>query len=560
MVDRWGGADEPAFVLGQQGEVLFRNGLATALLGETPLPAELAAGGETQVLGADGWPCILSGTREPVGRDRWVIRVRDVTRDRCLEASRGVAQRHDAMLAADRDAVLLIGELGRVLYANGAVERVLGHGPADLIGMRLDALLPKTRWSGVRQFFDCLQHVSGTDDSILRRDGVAIRAAVDLRCTHDGEQRFMVMTLRDKAPALPWGLAGSGAEFRLLVDSVYDHVICLLDADGRVASWNAGAERLTGYGRDEILGRPNAAFYSAEGRAAGKPAENLARAAREGRWQAEGWWVRKDGARIWVESSLTALRDEQGALQGFAKIVCDRTERMRAEVMRRALDAAEARSRFVRIAAHELRNPLAAVRGMAHLIHRRVRTGRPLEAQSEAVDMLVSEVDRLAALVNQILEMADGVGIGDPRPLDLVDLIGSLWSDGVEAPDVPVRVAGDPARLATVFRHLLTNAHKFSPPGTAVAVRVRAADGKAVVSVRDEGVGIPPDELERVFEGFSRGSNLAGRDPGGLGLGLYICREIVGACGGRIWVENNAGPGVTAQVELPLYHGARPSD
>ncbi len=168
------------------------------------------------------------------------------------------------------------------------------------------------------------------------------------------------------------------------------------------------------------------------------------------------------------------------------------------------------------------------------------------------------EVDRLAALVDELLEVAQPPEVR-PRPTDLVALLESIWSGTLEGSAAEIPVAGDADKLRTVFLHLLGNAHRFSPAGGHVRVRVQRRGSCAEVTMTDEGIGIPPEEVERVFEGFFRGSNLAGSDPGGLGLGLHIAREIVRAPGGRIWAESG-GTGTVMHMELPVADGTRSAD
>jgi PAS domain S-box-containing protein len=142
----------------------------------------------------------------------------------------------------------------------------------------------------------------------------------------------------------PPGVSGEALE-RLLVDAVEDYAIFALDPDGRVASWNEGARRIKGYAAAEILGKPYATFFTAEDTARGLPAQILERAAREGRVEEEGWRLRKDGSRFWADAVITALRDEQGELIGFAKVTRDLTERRRAEAQARRLERAQAARR-----------------------------------------------------------------------------------------------------------------------------------------------------------------------------------------------------------------------
>ena len=545
--------EEPSLVIGAEDAVVSRNAAATDLLGEGPVRPEWLAGGEAMVDAADGWPVLLRGeVRGHVSGYR-TLRLRDVTLARCREAADRLTAGHGALLAVEPDPVLAVGDLGRIVYANPAVEALLGYGAGAVIGVRMDAVFGRTTATGVRGFLAAYSRVAG-EGAALRCDGTSVPVEADLRRIGADVERFIAVRLR--APgAQVWGPAE--AEVRLLLAGVHGHGIFLLGPDGRVATWNAAAARATGYSAGEIVGQPCEVLYVEEERAAGHAAANMARAAAEGVLRMEAWRRSRDGGRFWADVTLTALRDEAGQLRGFAKVLCDASARRRAAEAQRALDAAEARNRFVRTVAHELRNPLASVKAITHLAARRARAGQAAATQAATLAVLVNEVDRLAALVNELLEVAQAPEVS-PRPVDLIGLIAGIWPGPVESTAGGVPVAGDADKLRTVFLHLLANARKFSPRGGSVRVRVDRRGGCAEVTVADEGIGIPPDELERVFEGFHRGSNLDGHDPGGLGLGLHIAREIVRAHGGRIWAESGAG--TTLHVELPLANGTHPAD
>lgn len=225
------------------------------------------------------------------------------------------------------------------------------------------------------------------------------------------------------------------------------------------------------------------------------------------------------------------------------------------------------RTRFLHIAAHELRNPLAAIKGVCSLVHLQLVSGKPTEEISHIAEMGVREADRLSLLLNEILEaflVREGQLPLKRERVSLVNVISSalqpfqlsdgthrLSVEGVE--DDTVYILGDFRRLEEVVRNLTNNAVKYSPADGMVRLRLGVTRGWAVIQVSDEGFGIPKDELLHVFEPFHRASNLAGRDPGGMGLGLYICKEIVEHHKGHIWAESDEGKGTTFHVELPLH-------
>ena len=356
--------------------------------------------------------------------------------------------------------------------------------------------------------------------------------------------------------------------FRIFVEGVEDYAIFVLDPDGHVVTWNVGAERIKGYHRSEILGRYFGCFYTPEDRLRNKPERVLEIARRDGRYSEEGERVRKDGTRFWASVVVTAIRDDAGIIRGFTKITRDMTERRRTEQLERERDAArereQMRQRFLQIAAHELRNPMQGMKGMLDLIRLRADAGKPLVEQTEMLAMLDREVDRLSRLLNEVLDAyrTDGPSFQiHKQPLILEPLIAAALApirEGhadrryqVHFPEAPVMVLGDAVRLEAVFRNLIENAVKYSSADAKIIVQVFPSQDDVHVAVIDEGLGVLEAEVEQVFEGFFRGSNLEGRDPGGMGLGLYLCRQIVERHNGRIWIEPQSGPGTQVHIHLP---------
>lgn len=364
-----------------------------------------------------------------------------------------------------------------------------------------------------------------------------------------------------------------GDAFRLLVEAVEDYAIFLLSADGEVLTWNPGAERIKGYRADEIVGRHFSHFYTPEERAAGRPMRLLAWAAEHGRFEDEGWRVRKDGTRFWADVVVTALRDPDGRTYGYAKITRDLTERRASEEQERQLlaeqqaraaaeEALRARDRFLSIASHELKTPIASVRLSAESLQRARALGRLGEDRLDAgLVRLITAADRLGTLVEELLDISrltsDRVTF-ETRRVDLVRLArevierygeversGRIRLDG----ERPTIVEIDPSRIDQVITNLVDNALKYSDPSTEVVVAVRTATAGAEVEVMDRGRGLGPDSGS-LFEAFGRGTNV--EDVPGIGLGLHISRQIVERHGGTISGEQRAdGPGARFLVTLP---------
>ncbi|MDQ2689018.1 MAG: PAS domain-containing sensor histidine kinase [Chloroflexota bacterium] len=342
--------------------------------------------------------------------------------------------------------------------------------------------------------------------------------------------------------------------FRLLVEAVADYAIFLLGPDGRVLTWNLGAQRIKGYTAEEVIGQHFSIFYTPEEREAGRPMSILGWAAEYGRFEDEGWRVRKDGSRFWADVILTALRDESGEPYAYAKITRDLTERRAAEEQQilliaeqRARQTAEealaARDRFLGIAAHELKTPVASLQLATESLIRAKSAGRlDPKRLDTGLSRMVRASQRLGTLVGELLDVARLTA--EPRPYetaptDLVALTRDVIAqfDEVSGGRVSLRapaevwVVADAARLDQVVTNLIDNALKYSAPPSSIEVEIsEGADGARLI-VRDEGIGLD-DAVGRIWEAFGRGLN-AEHVPG-MGLGLFISQQIAARHGGRI--------------------------
>jgi PAS domain S-box-containing protein len=374
-------------------------------------------------------------------------------------------------------------------------------------------------------------------------------------------------------------LEDSEERFRLLVESVRDYAIFMLDPYGHVLTWNLGAERLKGYRADEIIGQHFSVFYPQADKDAKKPEMELDVATRIGRFEDEGWRLRKDGTPFWANVVITALWDRTGRLRGFAKVTRDFSERRAAEetarrlasetAQRRAAEEAVAiRDEFLSIAGHELKTPLTALLFHADSLARNASALTAPEI-SDRSNKILRNSRRLSRLIDELLDVsriAAGRLTLEREEVELRALVGELVGRSkeaaaqvgsrihVEAPE-PITGSWDRLRVEQVVENLLTNAVKYGR-GTPIRVRVERQDGVARVVVKDHGVGIAPADQARIFERFERA--VSSRHYGGLGLGLWIVRQIVEAHGGHIRVDSRPNQGAEFTVELPLQAEVRP--
>ena len=356
--------------------------------------------------------------------------------------------------------------------------------------------------------------------------------------------------------------------FRLLVETVEEYAICLLDPEGRITTWNAGARHIEGYEADEVVGRHFSIFYPEEDVKSGKPQRLLAAARAEGRYEDEGWRVRKDGTRFWADVVVTTLHDENGNVRGYAKITRDVTERRKTEEMQRALLVSEEVSRakddFLAVISHELRTPLTSILGWARLL----RIGDLDEkTTAEALRALERSAQAQVHLIEDLLDdtrMTSGKLRLNKRLLEVRSVIESALADlapSAEVKGIELRadlqceacpMAADPIRLQQVVWNIVSNAIKFSPEGSRIFIGLKRNGSTAELEVRDEGRGIDSELLPLLFQRYRQGDAASSRKSG-VGLGLAISKYLVEQHGGTIQAASEGpGKGATFTIALPI--------
>jgi PAS domain S-box-containing protein len=407
----------------------------------------------------------------------------------------------------------------------------------------------------------------------VRKDGTTFWAHALLTAIHDATGRLVgfAEVTRDKTESkLAHEAARQNEErFRVLIDGVKDYAIFMLDSDGNVATWNTGAQRIKGYAASEIIGQHFSVFYPEHDIRAGKTEFELRMALRDGRFEDEGWRLRKDGTMFWANVTITALRDASGALLGYAKITRDLTERRKLEHERiqlaRTQEAVRLRDEFLSLASHELKTPLTVLQLQLEAL--RERAAADDSSTIAKLDRSARAGQRLAELIEALLDVsriATGRFELCLEETDLADIVATAvdrMHEAAEAAGCPLSVTlehvtglWDRSRIDQVISNLVSNATRYAA-GTPIEIAVTSEGGAAVLEVRDRGPGVPAGELGRIFDRFERCAPM--RHYGGLGLGLYVVRQITEAHGGSVTADNRSDGGARFIVRLPVRSSQR---
>jgi PAS domain S-box-containing protein len=398
----------------------------------------------------------------------------------------------------------------------------------------------------------------------VRKDGSLFWANIVLTAMHDrnGALRGFSKITRELSARREQeqALRRSEENVRLLVENVKDHAIFLLDPAGNVMSWNAGAERVKGYRSDEVLGHHFSMFYPPDDVADGKPQRGLEVAKATGLAEDYGWRIKRDGTRFWAGVVITALRNPDGSLRGFAKVTRDLSDRRRVEWLE---SAGRRTNEFIAMLGHELRNPLAPIRNAVGIMERKATSPELIWCK----EVIARQVGHLARLVDDLLDVSRVSSGKLQLEKELVELNAfvSAAVDSVRStamafghkleltlPDHDMQIIGDPTRLSQVIVSLVNNAAMYTPDGGLIQVELEQSGGFAYIRVRDNGIGMSADLLESAFDLFVQGDRTLDRPEGGLGIGLTLVKRIVELHGGAVSASSaGEGQGSEFVVSLP---------
>ncbi|MFI3187558.1 MAG: PAS domain S-box protein [Methylococcaceae bacterium] len=406
----------------------------------------------------------------------------------------------------------------------------------------------------------------------IRKDGTRFPAVVSVTALRDAQNSIIGYLLigtdntarKQAEEQLRW----TEESFRLMVESVTDYAIVMLDPEGRVVSWNSGAERIKGYLAKDILGKHFSLFYDDNSILDGQPQFDLEAVNDKGRYEIEDWRVRQDKSMFWANVVITEIKDDHGNLRGYAKLTRDLTERREIEAqLTNAKSIAEkanlAKSDFLSSMSHELRSPLNAILGFAQLMESDVPP--PTASQLACIEQILNGGWYLLDLINEILDLAviesgrvslslEAVSLAEIMLECQVMIESQAQKRGIQMTfplfDIPCFIKADRTRIKQVLINLLSNAIKYNQENGTVVVRFAASGTEGIrISVSDSGMGLPEEKLEQLFQPFNRLGQETGTTEG-TGIGLVVTKRLIELMGGIIGVESTCGVGSMFWFEL----------
>jgi PAS domain S-box-containing protein len=473
-------------------------------------------------------------------------------------------------------AIYMLDPTGIVMNWNAGAKRIKGYEAEEVVGRHFGMFyLPEDREAGMPALSLNTAREKGKFEAEgwrLRKDGTKFLASVVIDALYENGQLIgFAKVTRDitERDSVANALKESERHFRLLVSGVTDYALYMLDPNGIVTNWNAGGQRIKGYLPEEIIGQHFSRFYSDADQAAGRPTRALQLALDNGRYEEEGWRVRKDGTFFWASVVIDPIRDDDNKLLGFAKITRDISERREAQLNLEKIQRQLAESQKLDAlgqltggVAHDFNNLLMVISGHIHALKK--IAGDDAKGL-RAIQAIETATQRGAALTRQLLTFARRQSV-NPQTIDLTASIGSVQEVldtglggsvqlDTNVPDDIWPVTVDPAEFETALVNLVINARDAMPSGGSVTIRasnIHIDDGSrkgdyVAIEVQDTGVGIPTDIVAKVFDPFFTTKPIGK----GTGLGLSQVHGFAYQAGGTVSVVSELGKGTKFSIYLP---------
>jgi len=514
--------------------------------------------------------------------------IRDVSEKKKLDLElRQSEERFRLMVEAVQDyAIFMLDAMGFIVTWNEGAKRIKGYSPDEIIGKHFSTFYTAEDLATNKPERELkIAIATGKYEEEgwrVRKNGSVFWANVVITALFNEQNKHIGFSkvTRDLTERKhnEESLRQSEERYRSLVEQVTDYGIFMLDEKGKIISWNEGAKKIKGYTETEIIGKYFSIFYPEEDILNGKPAYELKIAKAEGKYEEEGWRIRKDGSLFWANVVITAVYNNQGNHIGFSKVTRDLTERKRSEkALRDSYEryrvladelritntelsyANQELEQFTSIVSHDLQEPIRSIKSFLQLINIKL-SSQQNEDLKLYVEKAINSADRMKQLIQNLLHYSQlGKGELTQESINVDDLINEAIQNvrtSVERSNAQIivendvkTVEGDRVQLVQLVQNLLSNALKFTEARSPeIKIAGFHENGHVKFAVSDNGIGIAESDLNKVFEIFRR-LHTQNLYPG-TGIGLAICKKIVDRHRGRIWPESQPGKGTTFYFTL----------
>lgn len=514
--------------------------------------------------------------------------LRDVSEKKETEIElRKSEERYRLMVEGVKDySIFMLDQGGHIMTWNDGARSIQGYSPAEIVGKHFSIFYTAEDLDDGKPERELrIAIATGKYEEEgwrVKKNGSVFWASVVITALFNEQNKHIgfskvVRDLTERKESVE-SLRQSEERYRSLVQQVTDYGIFILDEKGRIASWNEGARRIKGYTADEIIGKYFSIFYPEEDILNGKPAYELKIAKAEGKYEEEGWRIRKDGSRFWANVVITAVYGADNLLLGFSKVTRDLTERRESErALKQSHDqyrmlteelkkintelsyANEEMEQFTSIVSHDLQEPIRTIKSFLQLIDMKLDAQQNKELKTY-ISKSINAATRMRELIQNLLHYSQlSKGELETETVDVNDLINQALQNlktSVEISDAEIivendlhTITGDRIQLGQLIQNLISNALKFTNDARPL-IRIRAGkeNDHAKFAISDNGIGIAREDLHKIFEIFRRLDTE--KSYPGTGIGLAICKKIVDRHKGKIWPESEKGKGTTFYFTL----------